>query len=365
MTERTRVWYLIGELAVGGTERTLIDLVSGLDRERFEPTIWTISQPGPLAKEVPQDVPVRSLNATCKIDLRAVVRFLRAIRRERPNVLQSFLFFDNVLARIAGIFARNTTVITGVRMVPDSVPRYRDIVDRLTLPLSDIVVSNSQAGTEWAIERGASPEQTYTIPNGRDVEAYNVSVPPHYRESLGIPAGPIVGTVGRLVHLKGHHDLLEAWPKVLEDHPNAHLIIVGDGSERQALETHIKRLGIDDIVHLIGWRNDIPELLNLFDVFAFPSHVEGLPGALLEAMCAGRPIVTTPVGGSTELIEDGEQGLHVPPRDPVALAQAITRLISDENLAKELSGRARTRAKQKFSLAAMVAKYESLLETSQ
>lgn len=360
VSERTTVWYLIGELRVGGTERTLVDLLDGLDRDEVAPSVWTIADQGPLASEVPDDVPVRSLGAESKLDGRAPLRLVRALRVKRPDVLQSFLFFDNVLARLTGFVSPETTVVTGVRAVPNSMPLHRDIVDRLTMPLSDQIVSNSEAGAEWVIDRGADPAMVDVIYNGRDVERYDVPVPDSLRETLGIPDGPVVGTVGRLIERKGHHDLLDAWPGVQEVYPDGQLVIVGDGPEREALEAHAERLGVAASVHLLGRRDDVPELLALFDIFAFPSHYEGLPGALLEAMCAGLPIVTTSVDGCAELIVDGEHGLHVPPKNEEALAEAIVELLENGPEATELGQKAAIRARDKFSTGAMVDEFEGL-----
>jgi len=360
--DRTQVWYLIGTLAVGGTERTLVDLVNGLDRDRFAPTVWTIADPGPLADDIAADVPVRSLGAASKVDPRPALRLARALRRERPAVLQSFLYFDNVLARLVGQVNPGTTVVTGVREVPESLPPHRALIDRATLGLSDHIVSNSEAGAEWIIDRGVDSDRVSVVRNGRNVEAYDVPEPEGLRAELGLGDGPIVGTVGRLVERKGHHDLLDAWPAVLEAHPDAELVLVGDGPERDALEAHASRLGIRESVHLLGRRDDVPELLALFDLFAFPSHYEGLPGALLEAMCAGLPIVTTPVDGCAELVADGEHGVHVPPRDPAALGAAIADLLGAEERAATLGQTAARRARDEFSTEAMVEDFEYLYD---
>lgn len=355
------VWYLIGRLDVGGAERTLVDLTTGLG-ERFEPTIWTIESGGPLADEVPSDVPVRSLDAGSKVDLPAVARFVRALRRERPAVLQSFLFFDNTLARLAGLTCRETTVVTGVRAVPDDRPTQRALVDRLTMPLSSAIVSNSAAGAEWVVDRGAPRERVRVVHNGRDPAKYDRSAPDGYRERLGIPPGPVVGTVGRLIERKGHRDLLDAWPTVRAARDDAQLVFVGDGPERDGLRRRAERLSCLDSVHLLGRRDDVPLLLDLFDVFAFPSHFEGLPGALLEAMFAGLPIVTTPVDGCSELVVDGEHGTHVPVGDSGALANAIAGYLTGPERASGHGAAARQRANAEFSLGSMVNGFESLYD---
>lgn len=364
MDDKISIWYLIGDLDVGGAERTLVDLISEIDREQFTPTIWTITETMPLGEELPDDVPVHSLDAKGKGDVRAPLKFIHDLHQKKPDIVQSFLFFDNTLARVAGLFVPETTVISGVRAVPESMPLHRDIVDRLTLRLPDRIVSNSKAGAEWIIERGARAEQVDVVHNGRDVSAYNVELPDGYRQSLGIPEGPVVGTVGRLIERKGQHDLLAAWPDVIKHHPNAQLVFAGDGPQRDELAEQTRQLGINESVHLLGRRDDVPELLALFDVFAFPSHYEGLPGALLEAMCAELPIVTTPVDGCSELIHDGEHGVYVPVRDPESLIEAIGCLLSDDELAVELAMNAKSRAESEFSLDVMVEEFESIYKLS-
>ncbi|ACV11303.1 glycosyl transferase group 1 [Halorhabdus utahensis DSM 12940] len=355
------MWYLIGTLTVGGAERTLVDLVSRLD-DRFDPVIWTIAEPGPLADAVPEDVPVRSLGAQSKADVRAPIRFVRAVRRERPPLLQSFLFFDNTLARLAGLVSPETTVITGVRAVPDSRPRHREWIDRTTLRLSDAIVSNSEAGAEWIISRGASAECVSVIPNGRDVDRYHQPVPDGYSNRLGLPEGPVVGTVGRLIRRKGHHDLIAAWPSIRAHSDDAQLVLVGDGPEYDRLRREVDQLECGDSVHLLGRRDDVPELLALFDVFAFPTYYEGLPGALLEAMCAELPIVTTPVDGCSELVEDGVHGTHVPVGDVEELAEAIIQYVEYSELAGEHAATAHERAVSSFSLEMMVENFQELYD---
>jgi len=356
------VWYLIGTLAVGGAERTLIDLATNLD-DRFDPTIWTIADPGPLATSVPASVPVKSLGARSKADVRAPIRFVRALRHERLPILQSFLFFDNTLARLAGVCSPETTVITGVRSIPDSMPLHRDLLDRATLRLSDHIVSNSYAGADWIVDRGADEKRVSVVHNGRDVQRFaSATASAEIWTELGLSSGPVVGTVGRLVERKGGFDLLDAWPIVVDRHPDAKLLFVGDGPQREALEQAARDHSVDASVVFAGRREDVPEILDLLDVFAFPSHYEGLPGALLEAMCAGLPIVTTPVDGCSELVIDGQHGTHVPVAAPEAIADAIVEYLSNADRARIHGEAAKRRAEAEFSLDAMVDGFETLYD---
>src|SRR5262249_11167084 len=151
---------------------------------------------------------------------------------------------------------------------------------------------------------------------------------------------------------KGHRYLLEAAALV----PEARFVIVGDGELRGELERQAHELGIGARVLFTGARDDIPDLLASFDVFAFPSLYERLCLAVIEAQAARVPVVATPVGGIRETVVDGETGFLVPPRDPQALAQAIHRLLDDRELARLMALEARARARERFSQDRMVAR---------
>jgi glycosyltransferase involved in cell wall biosynthesis len=369
-----RLWFLITALSVGGAERTLVDLANNLDRDSYDVTVWTMFDRNPLATDLDPAIPVRTLGSAGRtrsergdfverpapLDYLGIpVRFARAVRRERPDVIQSFLFYDNTLARLVGTLSPSTTVVTGVRGMQHIGSPVVRTVDRLTMGLSDRIVSNSAAGAAHVRRRGADPDRVAVVHNGRDLRGYADAEPASLREAFDVPTdAPLVGTVGRLVERKGGYDLLAAWPRVRQAVPDAHLVFVGDGVERDGLTDRARDLGIADSVHFAGTRDDVPAVLAALDCFVFPSHYEGLPGALLEAMAAGRPIVATDIEGSDELLVDGECGLLVPPHAPSGLADALVRVLTDRPLADRLGTAARERAFDRFSLPSMVDAFE-------
>jgi glycosyltransferase involved in cell wall biosynthesis len=158
------------------------------------------------------------------------------------------------------------------------------------------------------------------------------------RAEFALPPGaPLVGTVGALEHHKGHHTLIDAWPRVLQASPDAALIIVGDGPQHEALRERARALGVQHRVFLPGHRTDIPSVLAALDLFVLPSLIEGMPGALLETMLSGLPCVATDCPGSEELIDDGRTGLIVPREDVSAWGDAITRLLADAPLRQQMA----------------------------
>jgi|AntDeeMetagen285_2_1112576.scaffolds.fasta_scaffold02874_2 glycosyltransferase involved in cell wall biosynthesis len=370
--ERT-LWLLITALCVGGAERTLVDLANGLDPAEYDVTVWTIFSEAPLAADLDDHITVRSLTDSGRVENGSVVgannplayvtaplRFCYAAWAERPDVIQSFLIFDNVVARLAGVVCP-ATIITGVRSVPNDRSLLREGLDRLTIGLADVIVSNSASGAEYATDLGADPESVTVVRNGRDVEHYQSADATAVRAELDVGDDElVVGTVGRLLERKGYFELLTAWCDVQTSVPNARLVLAGDGQDREELEAHAADLGCTDSVEFLGNRGDVPELLAAMDVFAFPSHFEGLPGAVIEAMAAGLPVVATPVDGTPELLDAFRSALFVPVEDPDQLAWALTRALQSPVLRRELGAAAQGDAEESFTIDAMVHGFETV-----
>jgi glycosyltransferase involved in cell wall biosynthesis len=375
---KVTLWYFIGALSVGGAERTLVDLVNNIDHGRYDVTIWTMFDDNLLAPDVDPAVPIRTLGmknagdtdtfvggVTSPLDyLRVPLRFIRAVRHERPDIIQSFLFLDNTVARIAGLVSPETVVITGARGLQNRTNPVVRAVDRLLIPLSDYIVSNSTSGAKTYVERGANPDRVGVVHNGRNLDVFTHATPAPLREAFGIEDGaPLVGMVSRLVPKKGQVDLVDAWPRVRESYPDAHFVFVGDGSERAALETQAAALGVEDSIHFAGNRDDIPQVLAALDVFVFTSYSEGLSGALLEAMAAAKPIVATGIVENRELVTDDETAVLVPTHAPDAIARAVVGLLDHPERAAALGRAAQCDAVERFSLDRMVGNFESFYET--
>jgi len=163
-----------------------------------------------------------------------------------------------------------------------------------------------------------------------------------------------------LAPVKNHALLLHAWKRVLETVPDAVLLVVGNGSTEPATRALAAELGLGDAVRFLGFRLDIPELLQAMDVFVLSSRSEGLSLTLLEAEAAGLPIVATRVGGNPEVVRDGESGLLVPSGEPEPMAAALARLLQDSALRQRWGERGRRLYRDEFTLQAMVRGYERL-----
>jgi glycosyltransferase involved in cell wall biosynthesis len=198
-----------------------------------------------------------------------------------------------------------------------------------------------------------SENKFFVLENSVDYERFaNVSVSKaESKQMLGLPNDAFVyGTVGRLAPTKGLSYLIEAFLKVKEQIPAAHLVLVGEGRCRAELEKHAANTSYHSSIHFLGHRQNIEQLLRGIDVFVLASVAEGMPRAILEAMAAGVPCIATQVGGIPDIINSGDVGFLVPAADPVALAKAMVTVANmPKNELAELIKNAQNRVKQVYS----------------
>jgi glycosyltransferase involved in cell wall biosynthesis len=241
---------------------------------------------------------------------------------------------------------------------------YR-LVERVLARATDRIVVVAALDRATGLAHGIGRPGQYTvIRSGIDVAAFSNSASRRReaRERLGLPRdAAVVGTVARLAPPKDLESLLHGFAAVAAERPAARLVLIGDGPRRAEAEAMVRALGATDRVVFAGPRRDVPELLPAFDVMVLPSHHEGLPRTIVEAMATGIPVVASGVGGIPEVVVDGTTGLLVPPGDPAALASAVERVLDDPALGLQLVDRARTLVGE-FDAAAMVRRTEALYE---
>ncbi|HEU5253641.1 MAG TPA: glycosyltransferase [Solirubrobacterales bacterium] len=366
------IFFYTDSRVLGGAENAMFMLLGSLDRAEWAPTLLLEDAPEvePLAaRAAALEVPVRRIPAL-PLGLkgaRRVPALVRLLRRERPEVFHAHMsspvackwgLAAAVLARVPAVLGTvqvgayeppNRSAFWQLRALARGVDRY--------LAVSREIATELVERLDWP---AAKVEVVY---NAVDAERARVAAPPGLREQLGgSETRSLVLTPARLDAQKGHPILLEAIAEV----PEALFLFAGEGPERAKLEARAGELGIDDRVRFLGRREDVPQLLAACDVFALPSLYEGSSLAVLEAMAAGTPIVSSAIGGTDELIEDGRSGLLVAPGDAKALAAALRRLLADPALREGLAARARQRVdsglRREQNAQRIEATYRELLE---
>lgn len=294
------------------------------------------------------------------LDLRGLARLTRVLRREHVQIVHTHGHFAvNVLGRVAGRFA-------GARVLAHMhienafrAGRGRSAqvaLDNATARLCFAIVAVSEATRQSLVRQGYPPGRLITVHNGVE--------PAEPAEPVRLTEGPTVLEVARLAEVKGQRLLLAALARL-----DAAVVLVGrdleaDGAYERVLRAEAERLGVADRVVFAGQRHDVPGLLAGCDVFCLPSSAEGLPLVVLEAMAQARPVVATAVGGTPELVVDGQTGLLVPPGDVEALVRALDALLHDPERARVLGEAGRERVRAEFSADAAAARILGLYETA-
>ena len=360
---RLRIAFCVTELDPGGAERALVELVTRLDRTRFDPRVYCLSGRGALVDRLDAaGIKTVLLGARSRGDLGVLFRLKAALRQHPPHVLQTWLFHANLAGRIAGWWNGIPVIASGIR-VAERRSRWPLRLDRWTGALVDVHVCVSEAVREFSQSvAGLDPGKLLVIPNGVDAQRFAIAAPLDLR-SLGVPTGkPVLIAVGRLDRQKGFDLLLEAIARGRPFPGDPHCVVVGEGPERKNLESKRSELGLDPQVHFVGWQQDVAGILKRGAGFVLPSRWEGMPNVVLEAMAAGLPVVATDVEGVREVVVNGETGWVVKPGDPDALALAIREMLTEYLLGGKRGAAGAERVRRHFTWDGMTAAYEVLYE---
>ncbi|MCI0557585.1 MAG: glycosyltransferase [Nitrososphaera sp.] len=358
------VFHLIETSGPGGAEKMLISLAGNLDRSRYRSYAcllkdgWLNTQLQRLGIEtilVPQR---RSL------DFRWLLRLSRVLKERSIRVMHAHEFAMNVYGSLL-------SKMTGIPIIATVHGKnYYWVKWRRRLAYKFVARQSAMVAVSEDLKRflreyvDIHPDNITVVHNGIDVQSYAVSDRAHAtRKELGINGNqPVIGTVGNLYAVKGQMYLLKACSAVAKVFPNFVLLVAGRGDYLGSLEETARNIGIGANVKFLGFREDVPALLQTMDIFILPSISEGLPLSALEAMASGKPVVASNVGGIPEVVKDGVTGYLVSPKDPEALADKILLLLRHPELAVDLGRSGRKRVEDSFSLEKMVERYQSLYE---
>jgi glycosyltransferase involved in cell wall biosynthesis len=363
---RIRVVEVLATGSNGGAQEHLHSLVTRIDMARYDVSVVALSAGSAVRKLVKSAVPVLVIDDPD--DSIAVGALAAHLAEIRADVVHAHMYRAETVATRAVIALgeagqRKPYVVATIHS-----SRIRSVEDQLHLreltPYMDRLIAVSRA-----IERKLVDEERTTVPvtliyNGVDLERYDhqeacCTLPDEYGME---PGSQIVGVVARLEPEKGHPTLLEAWPAVLRACPDSYLLIVGEGSRRDALEAQARALRIAHRVVFTGRRDDVPAVTAALDVAVLPSYREAQGMVILEAMALSRPVVASNVGGIPEMIEDGVTGLLVPAHDAPALAAAIIRLLTNHPLADTLGRAGHDMVHDRFCIELMVGAIESIYD---
>lgn len=367
--EAPLIAHVIHRLDYGGMETVLVDLINGMGDAPYRHAVICLTDYSAFRQRIRSPATeVFALGKREGKDMRVYWRLWKQLRRLRPALVNTYNLatLDAApIARLAG--CRVVHAEHGWTAERKAVPAKYVRLRRLMRPFVDRFVAVSRDLRDWLGETvGVAPGKLVCIHNGIATEDYQADERTRFsaRQRAGIPPDAfVVGTVARLDPVKGQNWLIKAFARLdSELGRESRLLIVGDGPERARLEALIGDLGLGSRVQLTGTRDDVPELLAAFDLFALPSRNEGVSIAILEAMANGLPVVATRVGGNPEVVRDGETGQLVAVGDVAALSAAFARYRDDPELRRRHGEAGRLLQQAEFSRAGMVERYRRLYD---
>lgn len=366
-----RILQLISSSGLYGAEAVVLGLSQELERLGSRSIVGVFCHPGKSTSELAEVAAARGLQFEAipcngKVDLNTILVIRQIVSRERIDAVHSHGYKSHLYAYLAvrhscpllatchghysRISARRLPSLSDLKL------RTYRLLEHNVLQHFDRVICVSEEISKELRGAGLSPTKVRIIGNGVDIDVFNNAAPAadivrHKAERVG------VGIVSRLVERKGHRELLQTANLILRRYPQTMYFVVGDGPLRHDLERLATEYGITSSVVFTGKRTDMPNVYSSLDIVVLPSHAEGLPMVVMEAMAAGKPVVASNVGGIPELIHDGRTGLLVEPGNHVSLRDSMLRLLEHSCFRERLGENGQALVRQSFSLAAMGGSY--------
>jgi glycosyltransferase involved in cell wall biosynthesis len=342
-------------LDYGGAEIQLVSLARRLKARGWVVHLISLTSPKAFAEELERDdIIVHWLGMRSgKADPLALARLAFLIRSIRPGIVHSHMVHANVLTRVGRILAWVPICISTIHSIEDG-GRLWQLAYRITDWLCDMTTHVSRTGMERYVKIRAVPRAKIRhVPNGIDVERFRprADVRNEFRTRMGLTDNFVWIAVGRFEAAKDYANLVNAFNLVSRERDDSVLLIVGRGIEEPQVRLRVRTLGLEKQVRFLGLRKDIPNLLNVADAYVLSSQREGLPLVLLEAGASGLPVVTTDVGGTSEIVAEGKTGFLVPIRSAQGLAAGMLRMAGlsvQQRALMGAEGRARVNARYAF-----------------
>lgn len=370
--KKIHVMFVLPSLLPGGIEKHTLKLLKYLNREKFSFSLTTLfDRPGrpDLFGEVPDDVAVYRFAFSTGIDVSGWGKLYVLLKKERPDIVVSSMFSANTIVRLLKPLL-GYRVVTREHNIYSEKNIFQRFVDMTLSPLSNAIVAVSSSVADFFSKQAwVSRKRITVIHNGVDSEAINVFLREkgegevqRVRQELGLKGGEkIILNVARLKPQKNHELLIGAFQLFVKENPSYHLVILGDGAEKERLSQLVADRGLKDVVHLLGYRSDAFSWYAASDFFVLTSKHEGFPNVGVEAMAFGVPLVSTSVPGVDEFLESGKNGQFVKdqPREVLAGMVSLSSLSPEEKQQYRDACRATA---VRFDIRRITREYENIFE---
>lgn len=363
-----RILHLITGLDVGGAEEMLLRMVPKLNETRLENRVMCIKGRGLVGKELEEKgSTVYYLDFNRLVDAPKSLRaFSKIVKEWKPEILVTHLVHADMVGRLWGSLILGIPKAIVYRHGSHLKWGWWSRLDQWTQKYVAQYCVVSKWLEKELLEKGFEQSKIKFLPNAVDIMHFqNVSLDTQkkYRAKLNWSEDTtILGVISAIKPGKGYEELIEAMSS-LKNKDQVKLLIIGEGPDRTAIEKEVERRGLASAVKFLGLQRDIAEWLSIMDLFISPTHFEGMSVALLQAMAAGKAIITTDIEANKGLVKHEESALLVPVKNSLALAKAIEDLIENPGKRKKLGEKAAEQCQKTFNLSKTVEDFANLLKT--
>ena len=362
MEKKIKILHITTSGNFGGTEKMIYYFIK-MSSKNFENVLVILKDEGEFLEKIKKlNVKTYFINIKNIFNLSKLFKVYKIIKTENPDIIHSYLFHSNIIARILGKTAGIKNIVCGQRNIDKWKNIFHILLDRITSIYCKLIISNTEAGKNRLVKKEKiNPGKIIVIQNGVEkpfVPKKKETI--EWKNKFNIPNNAtIISTAASLTKKKGIPYLIKAFELAANEYSDIHLIIAGKGPLECQLKELSKQQKNKDRIHFVGFQNNINFLLSATDIFVLPSLWEGMPNAILEAMSFGIPVIATNVGGTPEIIKDGENGFLIPPENEYAIYEKIKYCLENQEKIKIIGLNAKKETENKFSIEKMVKKLEA------
>lgn len=379
--KKNKIVYVIGSMELGGAEKHIVTVASKLKKQGWDPQFFLITHGGPLSKILQQNnIPIHCIEfpnwfptiikhkktRVVIVHLFAFLMFVYKYWKIRPEITHFFLPTAYIAGGIASLVSPVKIRIMSRRSLNDYKQKQPILffIEKMLHKFMDVICGNSQAILDQLKVEGVDSSKLQLIYNGVDAKKYHPNRDKLiHRDNIGIPKDALVFVIiANLIPYKGHIDLINAFGKIKNDMEQDWILLClgRDDGIQSALYAETQKFNIEGNIRFLGSQPNVEDYLIASDVGILSSHQEGFSNSILECMSSGLPMIVTDVGGNPEAVIDGEQGFVVPPHNPLALSEAILKLVHDKKLRDKMGKSARDRSLNTFDIDSCINQYTKM-----
>ncbi|PIP26518.1 MAG: hypothetical protein COX31_01905 [Candidatus Moranbacteria bacterium CG23_combo_of_CG06-09_8_20_14_all_40_16] len=365
MSEKKKILHLITGLELGGgAESMLFQFLPNMQTD-LDNQVCVIKGEGEIGKKLEKaKIPVHYLKLKSILDMGIIFRYKKMLKKFNPDVQVNYLIHADIFGRIFGKIFGVKKIVPYIRNIHRN-RKFLMFLDKITLPLADFILTNSETARKYYIEKmDAKADRIKCIPNGVDLSLFenlNVNRKEKLKE-IKIPDNAfVIGTVARLEKQKDIATLIKAFFEVNKKYSKTYLLLIGHGGEKENIKRLVAKLRLEKKVIFLEKRKDIPELLQIMDIFILPSLNEGMSNALLEAMASQKVIITSDTEENIELVRNNYNGLNFKTGDANDLADKISSCISNGEKYEYFKNKTSSLIGEKYDIKIVTQKFKYFL----